>query len=150
MKVQLIFEIFALVITTGGFVIAFITVRHKFKQEERVYYKAQNELLLAHAEWKKNIEFEIEKLRKETEELRASREKNFEEIWSSIEETQEKHTTDMKDVDCKFEALMKEMRGRDESLIKMLTGINNVLIKLEARFEDHKEAHGVKTGTRRQ
>ena len=149
MKTQLIFEIFALAMTVGGFVIAFITLRHKFKQEERAYYKAQNQLLLAHAEWKKNIEFEIEKLKRETEEMRASREKNLEKIWSSIEENQDEHVKDMKAVDCKFEDMMKEIRGRDESLMKMLTGINNVLIKLEARFEDHKETHNVKTGTRR-
>lgn len=134
-------EILTLIVAAGGLSIAFITLKHRFKKDEQERHQKQIDELLLHTTWKKNIEFDIEKIKFDTEEIRTSRQKNLSEIWKAIQSVREDHDNDIKEANRQFEDVLKEIRTKNEELIKMLTIINNTVIKLEAQFTDHKEEH---------
>lgn len=136
---NLIIQIFGLLFTAGGFTITYIVMRHKFRKEEREHAKLQTAEFLAHAEWKKNIEFAIEKTKLQTEEIKTQREKYLAEIWEAIEEIKEGHLDDMKSISEQHIIMMKELRQKNDELLKLVTGMNNMLIRLATQFEEHKK-----------
>lgn len=138
------FEMLSLLIAAGAFSIAFITLKHRFKKDEQQRHKLQLDDLLSHTEWKKNIEFDIQKIKLETEEIRTTRSKNLSEIWEAIECVKKEHDKDMKDIGHQFGEMMKEIRLKNEEIIKLVTEINNTVIKLTTQFQDHKDDHNKK------
>lgn len=138
------FEVMSLLVVTGGLAISFISLRHKFKKDEQERHRGQITELMLHSEWKKNIEFEIQKVKLETEEIRTARSKNLEEIWEAIEQLKKEHDKDMKDIGCQFTEMMKEIRTKNDELIKLVSQVNETVLVLKTQFHDHKEDHNIK------
>jgi hypothetical protein len=146
-------EIMGIVLTIGGLAIAYISLRHKFKTEEQSRHKSQIDELVAHNEWRKNIEFDIATIKKETAEIRHEREKQQTDIWQAIKAIQSGHDTDMKEVNSHIGELIKEIKQKNESdhceLKELLTSVNDAMIELKTDFRNHKETHDlVKKSTR--
>jgi hypothetical protein len=142
-------EAIGVLITGGGLAIAFITLKHRFKKDEQERNQKITNDLLSHAEWKKTIEFEIEKLKCDSEEIKTTRQKNLSQIWQAIEDVQEEHSTDMKHANLQFQEVLREIRNKNDELMKMLTAINNTVIEVKTQFIDHKESHNKKQSRER-
>jgi hypothetical protein len=137
-------EAIGVLLTAGGLAIAFITLKHKFKKDEQERNQRITDDLLSHSAWKKTIEFEIEKLKCDSEEIKTTRQKNLSQIWQAIEDLQEEHAIDMKHANLQFQEVLKEIRIKNEELVKLLTVINNTVIEVKTQFTDHKESHNKK------
>jgi hypothetical protein len=150
---SIFFESIGIALTVGGLAIAFISLKHKFKTAEQERHKAQLDEYVKHTEWKKQIEFDIETIKKETAEIRHEREKSLTEIWTAIKTAQAGHVHDMKEVNIHIADLIKEIRQKNEDdhcqLKEMLTSISDTMIELKTEFKSHKETHDmVKKPTR--
>jgi hypothetical protein len=135
------YQILSIVIATGMMVIGIITTHHLFKKAGQERHQKQMDQLIAHNEWRNNMELRVAGVERETAQLKEDGKTNLEDIWKSIECIEKTHRLDMVNADKQIEGLLKEIREQNSELTKQLTGISKALAVLTAQFQDHKETH---------
>jgi hypothetical protein len=150
---SIFFEIIGVVVAVGAVAISYLSLRHKFRSEERSAQKVQRDEYTAHLEWKLNMESEIESIKKETAEIKREREKNLTQIWGAVKGVEAQHNREMKEVNTHIGELIKEIRQKNEQdhceLKDLLLTMKDTIIELKTDFKNHKETHDlVKKPTR--
>ena len=142
---SIFFEIIGVVVAAGAVAISYISLKHKFRSEEQEAQKAQLDEYTNHLEWKKNMEYEIEAIKKETAEIKRERERNLTQIWGAVKGVEAQHSREMKEVNTHIGELIKEIRQKNEEdhceLKALLTSMSGTIIELKTAFNAHKETH---------
>ncbi len=155
MDAALFVQIIVAIVAIGSFVIATITLKHKFKTQEQQQSKENIREAESHAERMKKIEEEIVSLKKETEVIKKEREQIVKSIYDEIKTLRSKHESDVSMVQAQIKEMIREIKEKNEAdhkeLKSILEKINLSLNTVCTRFSDHVVNHEVpeKTTARR-
>jgi flagellar basal body-associated protein FliL len=132
-----------LIVTAGSFVIAAMALNHKFNQDDAKDRKQAIAEYEAHAARMKEMETNIAKLQKETEELRVERGKIVSEIYAEIKGLKSKHDQDIEVMHREIKELVAEIKTKNESdhneLKSILKVINDQLITVCTQVQERTE-----------
>lgn len=149
-------EIFGLMLTAGGLVVAIMTLHHSLKARRQ---KSQKELIAdyeRHEARMKSIENDTANVRRETqviqrevENLRNERTTIVAQLTTQISDLRRLHDDDIDTVHVEIKELVAEVRNQNESdhkeLKTILSVMNERLITICTQFADHKESLKART-----
>jgi hypothetical protein len=147
------YEILSIIIAAAGSVMAILKMHYSAKKSAQERHKEQMVEMITHNEWKKNMEFKVATIEKETEKLKEDGKYNLHEIWEKIEKMEESHEKEMDETNCHIEKLIAEIQKQNvninekndashAALLAELNKISQSLAVLNAQFQDHKTTHG--------
>ena len=149
------YEVISVIIAGGGMAIAILGIHHRQKMASQAIQKEQLKELVAHQEWKKNMEFKVATIEKETEKMKEDGKFNLHNIWQKIEAMESSHDKDLEETNKHINNLITEITKQNHclaektdknysTLLAELNKISSGLAVITAQFDDHKNSHANK------